>query len=250
MTRRRSAAPTGWSIWAPARGAWRRGDRQGTPKQGPGATRDSLTAGYLTGRRRFPCRSAAAPPRKASGKQKSRSSGAAANNLKNVTPTSRSAPSPASPACPAAANHAGGRDALPRPRATAAQRRARRASREAHRDRRAGAPRQGHRHRPVADRPHAALQPGDLYRPPSTPIRDWFAGLPGSAARGYTPGRFSFNVKGGRCEACQGDGVLKIEMHFLPDVYVPSATSARASATTARRWRSATRQERSPMCST
>ena len=53
-----------------------------------------------------------------------------------------------------------------------------------------------------------------------SPVRDWFSQLPESTARGYKPGRFSFNVKGGRCEACQGDGVMKIEMHFLPDVYV------------------------------
>ena len=81
-----------------------------------------------------------------------------------------------------------------------------------------------------------------------THIRDLFANLPESKARGYKPGRYSFNVKGGRCEACQGDGIIRIEMHFLPDVYIVVRGRAAAGATTARRWRCATASPASPTC--
>lgn len=70
---------------------------------------------------------------------------------------------------------------------------------------------------PIGRTPRPTRQPIPVF----TPVRELFAGVPESRSRGYTPGRFSFNVRGGRCEACRGDGVIKVEMHFLPDIYVP-----------------------------
>ena len=115
--------------------------------------------------------------------------------------------------------HPDQRDALPGGRQPAAPGEAPARLARPHRGHRAG--RQDHQHRPVADRPDAALEPGDLHQrlrphPPAL-----LADPRGAGARATSPGRFSFNVKGGRCEVCRGDGQIKIEMHFLPDVYVP-----------------------------
>ena len=111
------------------------------------------------------------------------------------------------------------RDPLSRARAQTLPRRPSRPGE--HRDvDRARAHRQGHRDRPVADRAHAALEPGDLHRALHARSASSSPCCPSRASAGYKAGRFSFNVKGGRCEACQGDGLKCIEMNFLPDVYV------------------------------
>ena len=126
--------------------------------------------------------------------------------------------------------------------------RRRRATHDAHR--RARAHRQGHRHRPVADRPHAALEPGHLHRALRPDPRALRADCPRRSVRGYRPGRFSFNVKGGRCEACEGDGHDQ-DRDALPARRLRDLRGLqRAGATTARRSRCASRARPSPTCST
>ena len=178
------------------------------------ANPNSLTGEYLNGVREI-----AVPERRTNNCLRAKVIGARGNNLKNVTtdiPLGRFTPSPA---CPAAASRRLLVDTLYK----ALARRLNGASEAPARFDRI----EGIEHldkiididqSPIGRTPRS--NPA-TYTGAFTPIREWFAGLPESKARGYEPGRFSFNVKGGRCEACQGDGVIKIEMQFfLPDVYV------------------------------
>ena len=216
MTRTRSAPPTMSSTWAPAPAS------TAARWSAPGtlddllACEDSLTADYLTGRRADPA------PRHPPQGQRARSvtvHGAHRQQPRRTSPPpSRSAPSPASPA-----SRGSGKSSLTIDTLYAA------AARTLNGARILAGPHDkitGLEHldkvididqSPIGRTPRS--NPA-TYTGAFTQIRDWFAGLPESQARGYKPGRFSFNVKGGRCEACQGDGLLKIEMHFLPDVYV------------------------------
>jgi len=178
------------------------------------ASKDSLTADYLTGRRNVPV---PATRRKGTGK-KLTLHGATANNLKNVT-----AAIPLGTFTCVTGVSGSGKSSFTIDTLYAA------AARHLN-----GARIQAGRHEKVTgldyldkvidiDQSPIGRTPRSnpaTYTGAFTQIRDWFAGLPESQARGYKPGRFSFNVKGGRCEACSGDGLIKIEMHFLPDVYV------------------------------
>ncbi len=177
-------------------------------------SKDSLTADYLTGRREIPVPSTR---RKGTGK-KLTVTGARANNLNNVT-----ASIPLGTFTCVTGVSGSGKSSFTIDTLYAA------AARELN-----GARIQAGRHDAIKGLQHLDkvidIDQSPIGRTPrSNPatytgafgqIRDWFAGLPESLARGYKPGRFSFNVKGGRCEACAGDGLIKIEMHFLPDVYV------------------------------
>ncbi|QHQ34521.1 excinuclease ABC subunit UvrA [Algicella marina] len=186
---------------------------QGTPKEIEAAA-DSITGAYLTGSREI----AVPAVRRKGNKKKLRVEGATGNNLKDVT-----ADFPLGLFCCITGVSGGGKSTL------TIETLFKTASMRLNGARQTPAPCRtikGLEHldkvididqRPIGRTPRS--NPA-TYTGAFTPIRDWFAGLPEAKARGYKPGRFSFNVKGGRCEACQGDGVIKIEMHFLPDVYV------------------------------
>jgi excinuclease ABC subunit A len=178
-------------------------------------SKDSLTAQYLTGRRRI---EVPATRRRGHIGQKLRIVGARANNLQNIT-----AELPLGTFACVTGVSGGGKSTLVIDTLYKALARRLMGAREhpgAH-DRIEGAE---HLDKIVdIDQSPIGRTPRSnpaTYTGAFTPIRDWFAGLPEAKARGYGPGRFSFNVKGGRCEACEGDGVIKIEMHFLADVYV------------------------------
>ncbi len=174
---------------------------------------DSLTAQYLTGFKQIPL-----PARRRKSKKKLKVLGATANNLRNVD-----VEIPLGSFVCVTGVSGGGKSSLVVDTLYKASARA------LHKSRQHPGPHkaiQGLQHldkvididqSPIGRTPRS--NPA-TYTGAFTPIRDWFAGLPEAKARGYKPGRFSFNVKGGRCEACKGDGLIKIEMHFLPDVYV------------------------------
>ncbi|WP_310466935.1 excinuclease ABC subunit UvrA [Sphingomonas sp.] len=178
------------------------------------ACKDSLTADYLTGRRMIPLPE---KRRKGSGK-KLTVHGATANNLRNVT-----ASFPLGTFTCVTGVSGSGKSSLTIDTLYAAAARALNGARilAGRHDKVTGLEQLDKvidiDQSPIGRTPRS--NPA-TYTGAFTQIRDWFAGLPESQARGYKPGRFSFNVKGGRCEACKGDGLIKIEMHFLPDVYV------------------------------
>ena len=178
----------------------------------------SLTGQYLSGFRQIPIPKQRREPQEHRQPLADASRAPRPTTCRTSPPASRSAPSPASPACRAAASRTLIVETLYKALAKRLN-----DARE-HAGEHAGLEGVGHLDKIVdIDQSPIGRTPRSnpaTYTGAFSPIRDWFSQLPESTERGYKPGRFSFNVKGGRCEACQGDGVMKIEMHFLPDVYV------------------------------
>ena len=217
-TRRRSAPPTTWSTWAPARASTADASSRRARPRDIARIAESLT-GPVSERRRAhrACRALRHRP---SAEAQLTIRGASGNNLKNVTSTL-----PVGLFVCVTGVSGSGKSTLVNDTLYSAVARQLYGSvgraGAARRDHRARALRQGRQRRPEPDRPHAALQPGDLHRACSRRSASSSPACRRRASAATAPGRFSFNVKGGRCEACQGDGVLKVEMHFLPDIYVP-----------------------------